>query len=77
MALMDEVNARRRMPSPAMAREILRESGTTVGRAARELEVAPITVSRYLRGKRMPRGELLVRYVALLDKLAEATRSAS
>lgn len=77
MAIADEVRARRRMPSPAMARQIRVESGTPVGRVATELGVAAITVSRWERGERTPRGQLLVAYLALLDELSAATRDAS
>lgn len=69
MAIADEVRARRRLPSPAMARQIRVESGVSTGRMAAELQVQRITVSRWERGTRTPTGDLLVAYVELLEGL--------
>ena len=77
MSIATEVVARRRLPAPAMAREIRLAAGVSQGRMAKELGVTSITVSRWEAGSRVPRGELLVRYVALLDELSSLTRSAS
>jgi DNA-binding transcriptional regulator YiaG len=77
MTIAMEVRARRRLPSPAKAREIRLAAGVSQGRIAAELGVATITVSRWETGSRAPKGQLLVAYVGLLDHLAELTRSAS
>lgn len=76
MSIAAEVTARRRLPAPAMAREIRRAAGVSQGRMGQELGVTSITVSRWESGLRTPRGEHLVAYVELLDQLAELTRSA-
>lgn len=77
MSITEEVKARRRLPAPAMAREIRRAARVSQGRIAQELGVTSITVSRWEAGTRVPRGPLLVAYVELLDSLAELTRDAS
>ncbi len=77
MDLAVEIRARRRLPSPAMARELRKAAGVSQLRVAQELGVTRMTISRWETGDRVPRGALLVRYVALLDQLTELTRSAS
>lgn len=73
MSIAQEVRARRRLPAPAMAREVRRAAGISQARIAQELGVTPMTVSRWESGSRSPRGEMLVAYVELLDLLREST----
>ena len=69
MSLIDEVKARRGLPTPALAREVRRAAGVSQERIARELGVARVTVARWECGIRTPRGELLVAYASLLSEL--------
>jgi len=69
VSLLDEVKARRGLPTPALAREVRRAAGLSQERVARELGVARVTVARWECGIRSPRGERLVAYAALLSEL--------
>lgn len=73
MTITDEVLARRRLPTPAMAREIRRAAGVSQARVARELGVTAVAVSRWENGRRTPRGSDLMGYLRILDKLRRAT----
>jgi DNA-binding transcriptional regulator YiaG len=72
ITISDEVLAQRRLPMPAMARQLRLDAGLSQGRLARELNVTRVTVARWEAGTRHPRGELLVAYVRLLDSIREA-----
>ena len=72
MTLADEVRAAKRLPPPAQQRLILAAADVSHARVARELHVHPVTVTRWLAGTRVPRGELRARYADLLLELAEA-----
>ena len=69
--LRDEVRMSRRMPAPALARAIRQAAGVSQARLAEELRVHRVTVARWEAGRRRPRGELALRYAALLDELRE------
>lgn len=73
MSISTEVRAKRRMPSPTMARELRRAAGLSQGRLAKELGVTRVTVARWELGTRSPRGELLIAYVELLDTIRAAS----
>jgi DNA-binding transcriptional regulator YiaG len=72
--LFAEVRAHRHLPDPAAARAIRLAAGVGQTRLARELGVHRVTVARWERGTRTPRGQFLKRYVELLELLRkEAT----
>ncbi len=68
-ALTEEVLAARRLPPPAIARAIRRESGVSQLRLAREVGCTRGTVARWELGIRRPRGDMRQRYAAVLDEL--------
>ncbi len=72
--LVERVRVARRIPSPAMAQEILRAAGVSQGDAASVLRVNRVTLNGWINGRHRPRGDNLVRYVALLEQLQEAAR---
>lgn len=73
--LLDEVRLSNGLPAPPLAREIRRAAGVSRARLARELSVHPITVARWERGTRRPRGEIRLAYARLLaDLSAEVSR---
>lgn len=61
--------ARRRLPPPKIRRAIREAVGATQADIADELGIHRETVSRWESGERTPRGEKLVHYVELLDRL--------
>lgn len=69
MTLIEEVQARRTLPTPAQARNIREAAGVSQHRLARELGVARATVARWETGSRIPRGNNLIAYVAMLTEL--------
>ena len=69
-----KLKASRRLPVPAMRKAIRIANGLSQGDIAQQLEemgykVDRVTVTRWEKGVRTPRGELLIAYVALLDEL--------
>lgn len=70
--LLDEVRSARSLPSPQLARAIREAAGVSQMRLATELGVCRATVNRWELGLRRPRGELLVKYVGLLNELKVA-----
>ena len=60
---------RRRLPAPATRRRLRRESGLTLQIVADELGVSHPTIARWELGERVPSGDHLPRYLALLDRL--------
>lgn len=70
-ALADQVKQARRLPPPAVARAIRCSVGVTQQQIANELGIDRVTVARWELGQRVPRGELRLRYVGLLDELRE------
>ena len=71
-ALVEQVLAARRLPPPTVARAIRDEAGVSQQQLADELRINRVTVARWELGERVPRGELRLRYIALLEELAEA-----
>lgn len=67
--LLAEVKLRRRLPGPALARQIRLNAGLSQARLARELGVQRVTVARWESGQRRPRGEIAARYAQLLIAL--------
>lgn len=68
-SLLDEVGVRRSLPPPQRRKAIREAAGVSQERLAQELDVHRVTVARWEHGSRSPRGELLARYVRLLDQL--------
>ena len=75
-ALADEVWLSVSMPPPAAARNIRVRAHVSRTRIAAELGVHAITVARWERGTRAPRGDLRVRYARLLRQLDDVATSA-
>lgn len=67
--LLAEVRAHVRLPEPEDARAIRLRAGVAQTRLAQELGVDRVTVARWERGTRHPRGRLLEKYVELLEML--------
>ena len=57
--------------APAIARALRQQAGLTQADIAEALGVSRITVCRWELGQRVPRGELAVRYLALLRRACE------
>lgn len=73
-SLLDEVRTRPKLPAPGMAKAIRKAAGVTQARLATELDVHPVTLSRWETGVRKPQGTDRTRWMAMLSELAEATR---
>lgn len=73
--LADEVRLVRALPAPALAREIRRAAGVSRQRLADELDVHVITVARWERGTRSPRGRLRTEYARVIHELQELVTS--
>ncbi len=73
-SLLDEVRTRPKLPAPGMAKAIRRAAGVTQARLAVELNVHPVTLSRWETGVRKPQGTDLTCWMAMLAELAEATK---
>jgi DNA-binding transcriptional regulator YiaG len=71
-ALAEHVRAARRLPRPAVARAIRDEADVSQQQLADALGVNRVTVARWELGERVPRGELRLAYIALLDELRAA-----
>lgn len=67
--LLRKARAQRSLPPPAVRRALREANGVSQGDVGGVLGVHRETVSRWERGERTPRGELLVAYVDLLDEL--------
>jgi transcriptional regulator with XRE-family HTH domain len=65
------LRAKRELPSPAMRRAIREAAGATQQQVADEIEVRRVSIGRYESGEREPRGEQLLAYVAVLNRLRE------
>lgn len=69
----EEVLARahafRERPTPELCRAIRRAKGRSLEEVGAALGVTGVTVGRWEKGERTPRGELLVRYVNFLRRL--------
>ncbi len=71
-ALVQVSRTRRRLPEPALRRLLRERARLSQAEVAAAAGVDRATVSRWESGEREPRGELLARYVAILDRLAAA-----
>lgn len=67
--LLQDARIAARLPTPALAREIRRAAGVSRQQLADELSVHTVTVARWERGTRTPRGQLRVAYARLLAQL--------
>jgi DNA-binding transcriptional regulator YiaG len=70
-ALVEDVRAAKRLPSPAMARAIRLAAEVSQERIATELGIHRVTVARWEAGTRRPRGQLRIAYADLLCQLQE------
>jgi DNA-binding transcriptional regulator YiaG len=64
-----QLQAKLRLPSPAMCRAIRLAAGVSQERIARELGVHRVTVARWELGARRPRTRRAAAYAALLEEL--------
>jgi DNA-binding XRE family transcriptional regulator len=71
MTLTEEVQTRRSLPAPELARSIRISAGITQERLATEIGVTRMTVGRWEAGKRQPRGRLLLDYIKVLNELKD------
>jgi DNA-binding transcriptional regulator YiaG len=69
--LVERVRLTQRLPEAKAIRE---GAGVSQAAIAAELRVNRVTVARWENGDRRPSGDLLRRYVALLDALANVTK---
>lgn len=69
IALIEQVKQARKLPPPAVARAIRATADVTQQQVAEELGINRVTVARWELGERKPRGELRLRYAALLIAL--------
>jgi DNA-binding transcriptional regulator YiaG len=60
----------RHIAASGEARRCRQQAGVTLHEIAEDLGVNTMTVWRWENGKRRPRGEAALKYVALIDKLA-------
>lgn len=74
--MLQQVQARRELPRPSVRRLIREEVGLSQGQVGSSLGVDRATVSRWESGRRTPKGDLAVAYVALLTRLAREGASA-
>lgn len=72
--VVEEAHWARQLPSPELARAIRRNAGVSRQRFADELAVHVVTVARWERGTRRPRGALRAAYARLLAELEEVGR---
>lgn len=70
--LSEKVQLRRSLPPSALRSALRKVNGLTQQDLARELGCDRVTIGRYERGERTPRGGALVRYVELLHTLSGA-----
>lgn len=64
-----KIRLRRNFPSPAARRHLRERAGLTQADIAKAIGVDRASVARYELGQRKPAGEVLARYVALLDQI--------
>lgn len=69
--LLADVRALRALPAAPLAREIRRAAGVSRQRLADELGVHVVTLARWERGTRRPRGATRLAYARLLAALSE------
>lgn len=74
MTLIDQAKARRLLPPPGARREIRIAAGISQTAMAAELDVHRATLVRWEDGTHEPRGESVIRYASLLDRLRRVTR---
>jgi transcriptional regulator with XRE-family HTH domain len=67
--LLAEVRRERQLPPPRTLRLIRLTAGVSQARLAHELGIGRVSVARYELGMRKPRGDLLARYLELLESL--------
>lgn len=75
--LVTKATASRALPPPAERRAVRERAGCSQDDVAAALHVTRAAVSRWENGERVPRGELLVSYVRVLDALRKATTDAA
>lgn len=70
--VLSTIRRHRRLPAPREGRGLREAAGLTQATLARLLGVAPATVSRWETRARHPRGQLLDRYLEVLNSLRQA-----
>jgi DNA-binding transcriptional regulator YiaG len=73
---LDSVRAQRRLPAPAVRREIRERVGLSQADVARALGVTREAVAYWERGQRVPKAGTAARYLELLDRLAQESMRA-
>ena len=73
-ALVEEIRARRRLPSPALRRALRREAGIAQDAAASHIGVHRVTLARWESGA-TPRAKHLGPYLRFLDTLEQEAAS--
>jgi len=76
-AALTDVRILRTLPRPELRRKIREDAGVSQAAIAGELGVAVSAVSRWERGLRTPRRELLRRYCEILEQLSVETATAA
>ena len=72
-----EARAREALPAPELRRLVRERAGISQSHVGTALGVDRASVSRYEAGLRTPRGEVLLGYCALLDRLAASAFTTS
>ena len=71
--LIQELRRVPRLPAPSMRQAIREAAGASQEQVARELGVHRVSVWRWEKAKRTPRGPLRERYARLLEELQEVS----
>lgn len=69
-AVLRRARQRRHLPPPPVRQMLRQQLGLSQREVAELLDVTRVSVSRWETGERTPRGELLLRYLELLGRLA-------
>jgi len=74
MSVLDrKVEAYRSLPPPGVRRALREANGLSQDDIAAELDVSRVAVSRWESGDRMPRGDHLIQYAELLERLGRVS----
>ncbi len=68
-ALVEKARALRQLPPPAERRRIRLEAGVTQQELAAALGASRVSISRWEKGARLPRGDSALRYSRALERL--------
>jgi transcriptional regulator with XRE-family HTH domain len=73
---LDRVRRRKSLPGPVQRRLLRMQAGLTQRDMAKCLRTTAAAVSRYESGDREPHGEVLDRYLTVIERLSHETASA-